>query len=433
MQPVPEGVSERARGVFLERPSRARHVVLVLALTATAISYLDRICISMAAPFVQQELGLNDAQMGMVFSAFTLAYALFEVPAGWLADRFGPRWMLTRVVVWWSLFTALTGVVGGLASLLVVRFLFGAGEAGVFPGISRVFWRWLPETMRARAFGLAIMTGVIGGAATQKLTATLLGTLQWHWRTVFWVYALPGLIWAAVWFWWFRDDPHQHRSVNQVELARTGTLPPGARRPVPWNRLVRNRSVLLLCGMYFSVIYGWYFFLTWLPKYLLAARGFDLRTAGWLASLPLLAMAGGVVLAGTVSDRLSRRLGRRWGRRWPGLVGLPLAAVCVLTAIFTDDAHLAAGCLAAGAGLATFGVVPAWAACLDIGGAHAGVVTGAMNTFGNLGGTMLPLVVGLCLKEWGSWRVSLLTVAGLYLVAALCWLGIRADEPLQDS
>lgn len=415
------------------RPTRARHIVLGFALLATAISYLDRICISMTAPFMQAELGLNDAQMGLVFSAFTLAYALFEVPAGWLADRFGPRWMMTRVVVWWSVFTALTGLAGGFASLLAVRFLFGAGEAGVFPGISRAFSRWLPETARGHAFGLAIMTGLIGGALTQKLTSHLLGAQGWHWRTVFWVYAVPGLVWAAAWFWWFRDDPHHHRAVNAAELAHIGTPPPERHQGVPWKTLLRHRSLLLLCVMYFSVIYGWYFFLTWLPKYLLTARGFDLKATGWLAMLPLLAMAGGVALAGTLSDRLVARFGRRWGRRLPGLVGLPLAAAVIVAAILTPDARVSAACFALGAGLATFGVAPGWAACLDIGGAHAGVVTGAMNTFGNLGGTTLPLLVGLCLKWWDSWNVSLLTVAAFYLVSALCWLGIRADEPIPSA
>jgi len=413
--------------------TRARHVVLAFALAITAISYLDRVCISMTAPFMQKDLGLSDAEMGLVFSAFTLAYSVFEIPAGWLADRFGPRFMMTRVVIWWSLFTALTGVAGGFVSLLLVRLMFGMGEAGVFPGLSRAFSRWLPETWRGNAFGLAIMTALVGGALTQVLTAELLGTLHWHWRTIFFVYAATGIVWAAVWFVWFRDDPHHHRSVNEAELKLIGTRPPEAHPRVPWSSLVRDRSMLLLCGMYFSVIYGWYFFLTWMPKYLLKARGFDLRATGWFAMLPLLCMAAGVALGGRFSDRLVVKFGRRWGRRIPGLIGLPLAAMLMLAAITTSEARASAYLFAIAAGLATFGVAPAWAACLDIGGQHAGVVTGTMNTFGNLGGTAMPLLMGLCLDWWDSWNISLMTVAFFYLVSAVCWLGIKADEPIPTT
>lgn len=415
------------------RATRVRHGVLFLVLAVTAISYLDRVCISMTAPFMQKDLGLSDAQMGFVFSAFTLAYALFEVPAGWLADRFGPRLMLTRVVVWWSLLTAITGLAGGFASLLIVRFLFGAGEAGVFPGSSRVFSRWLPSDWRGNAFGLALMTALLGGALTQKMTAHLLEVFHGNWRLIFYLYAGVGMVWGVIWYWWFRDEPHHHKSVNAAELVLIGTRPPERHPPVPWKNLLRSRPMLLLCAMYFSVIYGWYFFLTWLPKYLLQARGFDLKTTGWLAMLPMLFMAAGVLASGFVSDALVRRFGRRWGRRIPGLIGLPLAAVVTVMATMTTDAKLSAYLFATAAGLATFGVTPAWAACLDIGGQHAGVVTGAMNTFGNLGGTAMPLLMGLCLKWWGSWNISLMSVAFFYLVAAVCWLGIDAEEPVPGA
>ena len=414
-------------------PTRARYAVLGFALVITAISYLDRVCISMTAPFMQKDLGLTDAQVGYMFSAFTFAYAVFEIPAGWLADRFGPRLMMTRVVVWWSLLTATTGLVGGFISLFLVRFLFGVGEAGMFPGLSRAFSRWFPESWRGNAFGLAIMTALFGGAVTQKVTAELLGTFHWHWRTIFFVYSLTGLAWAGAWFWWFRDEPHHHRSVNQPELRIIGTGLPETHARVPWAGLVRNRSMILLCGMYFGVVYGWYFFLTWMPKYLLEARGFDLKITGWLAMLPLLCMAAGVAGGGWASDRLIKRLGRRWGRRIPGLLGLPLASVLLVVAITTHNAKTSAFLFAAAAGLATFGVAPGWAACLDIGGQHAGVVTGAMNTLGNLGGTAMPLLMGLCLDWWGSWKISLMTVAFFYLFSAACWLGIKSDEPIPDT
>jgi MFS family permease len=396
--------------------------MLGLALAAMAVAYLDRVCISTAAPSIKADLRLSDAQMGYVFSAFTLAYALFEVPSGWLADRFGARTTLTRIVLWWSAMTAATGSATGFASLVSLRWLFGMGEAGVLPSLTRAYGRWLPVRERGRAFGFTLMAAALGGAATQPLVVALLERMSW--RQAFPIFGSVGLVWAATWFWWFRDDPHAHPAVNRAELALIGTDPPAPHPAVPWGRLWRSRGMLALCAMYFGAIYGWYFYLTWLPTYLLRARGFDLHAVGWLAALPMLGIALGSLVGGTATDYLGRRFGARAGLRAPGLVGLPLAALAIGAAVATTDGVTAAYCLAAAAGLAALGVAPAWAVCLAVGGRHAGVVSGTMNTFGNLGGVMSPLVVGWCLEAWGSWEAPLYTVAALYVLAALCWLGI---------
>lgn len=410
-------------------PSQVRQKVLGFTLALTAIAYLDRVCISMAAPQMKADLGLTDVQMGWVFSAFTLAYALFEVPSGWLADRFGARLMLARIVVWWSAMTALTGAVTSLASLLAVRFLFGVGEAGCFPSMARAYARWLPVRERGRAFGLTLMAGALGGALTQPLVVAL---LEWmHWRHTFYAFGAVGLVWAAVWLWWFRDEPRQHPGVNAGELALIGGAPPESHRGVPWGRLLRDRNLLAICAMYLFAIYGWYFYLTWLPTYLLRARGFDLQHVGWLAALPLLSIAAGVLIGGWASDVLSRRWGVRAGRRTPGLIGLPLAAVAIAGGIFTPTGTSAALLFAAAAGLAALGVSPAWAVCLEIGGRHAGVVSGAMNTFGNLGGALSPVVVGWSLEHLGGWTPSLLSIAACYLLAAGCWLLVDPERPIE--
>ncbi len=409
-------------------PTRVRYRVLGFTLVLTAIAYLDRVCIATAAPAIRADLGLNDVQMGYVFSAFTIAYALFEVPSGWLADRFGARLMLTRIVLWWSLMTAATGWVGGFASLFAVRFLFGAGEAGAFPSIARAYVRWLSPRERGRAFGLALMTAALGGAATQPLVVWLLQHM--HWRLTFPLFGMVGCVWAAIWFLWFRDDPNQHPQVNAAELAIVGNAPPMPHQAVPWAMLLRSRNLWVICAMYFTAIYGWYFYITWLPTYLLRARGFDLSAIGWLAALPLLSIATGVFLGGWLSDLLVRRWGLRAGRRGPGLVGLPLAAIAVVSGMSTASPAASAFFLAAAAGLAAMGVSPAWAVCLEIGGLHAGVVTGAMNTFGNLGGALCPIVVGFSLDTWGSWNVPLISVAALYIVAAGCWVLIDPTLPI---
>ncbi len=410
------------------QPTRARRTMLAFALGATAVAYLDRICISTAAPAIKADLGLDDAQMGYVFSAFTLAYALFEVPSGWLADRFGARLMLTRIVIWWSAMTAATGLAQGFASLVVLRALFGMGEAGVFPSLTRAFGRWLPVRERGGAFGLTLMAAALGGAATQPLVVALLQRVSW--RLAFPIFGSLGVVYAIAWFAWFRDDPHDHGSVNAAELAVIGTDPATTHPAVPWSRLLRSRNLMALCAMYFGAIYGWYFYLTWLPTYLLRARGFDLSAVGWLAALPLLGIATGSLVGGLLADILSRRFGTRVGLRTPGVLGLPLAAVAIVAAVTAQDPRTSAYCLAAAAGLAALGVAPAWSVCLAIGGRHAGVVSGTMNTFGNLGGVTSPIVVGLCLTWWSSWEAPLYSVAGFYVFAALCWLGVDPNEPL---
>ncbi len=426
-EPIPR---ERHMPATDERPTRVRHAVLAFTLVMMAIAYLDRVCISTAAPAIQRDLALSDAQLSLVFSAFTFAYAVFEVPSGWLADRFGARWMLTRIVVWWSALTAATGLAGGFGSLILVRLLFGMGEAGALPSTARAFARWLPPRERGRAFGFTIMAGALGGALTQPVVVALLERMGW--RAVFPVFGVVGLAWAAAWLAFFRDDPSLHPRVNDAEVRLIGRDPPAAHPPVPWGQLIRHRGMIALCLMYAGAIYGWYFYLTWLPTYLLRARGFELSSVGWLAALPLLGIAAGVLAGGALSDALAQRFGPG-GRRAPGLVGLPLAALCVLVAVATPSPLAAAWLLASAAGLAALGVAPAWAVCLEIGGRHAGVVSGAMNTFGNLGGVVSPLVVGLCLERLGSWNAPLVTVAVCYLLAAVCWLFIDPRHPIPGA
>lgn len=412
-----------------------RYQVVGFTLALIAVAYLDRVCIATAAPTMKAALGLSDGQMGLVFSAFTFAYALFEVPSGWLADRFGARVTLTRIVLWWSAMTAMTGLAVGFVSLVVIRLLFGMGEAGAFPATARAYARWLPRAERGRFFGLAIMTGAFAGAATQPLVVAALGVMGW--RHAFALFGSVGVVWALAWWRWFRDDPRTHPGVNAAELAAIaagdGSAPAAEHATVQWSLLIRSRTLLALSLMYWGAIYGWYFYLTWLPTYLLRARGFDLRQVGWLAALPLLAIGVGVFAGGWVSDHLTQRWGSRRGRRASGLVGLPLAALAVAGATLTASPIASALLLAAAAGLAALGVAPAWAVCLEIGGAHAGVVSGTMNTFGNLGGAVSPVVVGFCLERWGSWETPLLSLAAFYLLAAACWLAIDPEQRIDAA
>jgi len=305
-----------------------------------------------------------------------------------------------------------------------VRFLFGVGEAGMFPASARAFGSWLPERERGRAFGLTLMTAALAGAVTQPVVVAMVARTSW--RLAFGIFGSLGVFWAIGWWRWFRDDPGDHRAVNASELslivASRGALP--GHDSVPWGSVLRNPTVRALCLMYGAAIYGWYFYLTWLPTYLVRARGFDLAQAGWLAALPLVSIGAGVFLGGWVSDRLTRRLGPRRGRRLAGMTGFPLAAATAVAAVLTSSPLLSACLFAAAAGLAALGVAPGWAVAVEVGGAHAGVVSGAMNMCGNLGGTLSPLVIGFSLERFGSWDAPLLSLAALYLVAAALWLQI---------
>ncbi len=412
-------------------PTRARYTMLGFALATMALAYIDRVAISLSSSSIQRDLALSDKELGYVFSAFTLAYALFEVPSGWLADRFGARRMMTRIVLWWSAWTLATASALGFRSLVAIRFLFGVGEAGVLPTLASAFRRWLPARERGRAFGLTVAAAALGTAVSQPIVGAMLE--RFSWRETFVAFGALGALWALAWYRWMRDDPREHAAVNAAELAEIGPPAHEAHAAVPWARLIRSRNLIVICAMYFCAIYGWYFFVTWLPQYLERARGFDIRQTSWLAALPWLAIAAGCILGGLFSDALVRRRGLRFGLRAPGIVGLPLAAGMIVGAILTPSAMLATGFLTAAAGFAALGIASAWSTCLAIGGRHGGVVSGAMNMCGNLGGTVCPIVFGQSLERLGSWNLPLASVAVLYLISGLMWLAVDPSLSLDHE
>ncbi len=409
-------------------PTRVRHVVVGLALSVMAVAYLDRVCIAVAAPRLRNDIHLTDTELGYVFSAFTLAYALFEIPGGWLADRFGARLMLARIVLWWSAMTALTGTATGFWSLVSVRFLFGMGEAGLLPTLARAFRQWLPPLEAGRAFGLTVMAGAVAGALSQPLVATMLEVMSWRWSFV--VFGLVGVAWVVVWLRLFYEHPHDNPRINAAELALIGSAREHSVHHKLTLAIFADRRVLALCLMYFLVIYGWYFFLTWLPTYLIQERGFRLWEAGYLAALPLLAIAVGVAAGGWISDIASHRWGESFGRRLPAFVGLPLAAVCTVAGLWAQNPWLSTVSLSAAGGCAALCVAPAWAVCAGLGGRHAGSVTGAMNMCGNFGGALNSVVVGWSRDAFGSWAPPLLSMAAAYFAATILWVVVR---PLQPS
>ena len=398
-------------------PTRARFTVLRYTLALAVITYLDRVAISSAAPAIRSELGLSLIQMGWVFSVFTFAYAAFEIPSGWLGDVTGPRKVLTRIVLWWSAFTMLTGAAWNFVSLLVVRFLFGVGEAGAFPNISKSFSNWFPVSERGNAHGVIFMGTRLGGALAPPLIVLLMGVIGW--RAAFVVFGAIGVVWCVFWSRWFKDDPATHPAVNGEELEIiTRGLPARAALPAFGWRQLLSGNVILLCLMYFTMPYTLYFNLTWLPTYLKEVRGFTVQEAGYVAGAVLLAGAIANWIGGRLTDSLTRRYGVRIGRSL-GAVTLPVSGLVLVAAAMVENRLAAAALFALTLGIADLCVSACWAMCHDIGGPRAGTIGGAMNTVGNIGGAISPLVVGYTVQWWGSWTLPFFITAGVYVAGGI--------------
>ena len=416
------------------KPTRTRHWVIVFAVMLAIVTYIDRVCISQAKSSITGELGLTEVQMGYVFGAFGWAYALFEIPGGWLGDWMGPRRVLIRIVLWWSLFTAATGWAVGWLSLVVTRFLFGAGEAGCFPNLTKVFTTWLPQPERVRAQGIMWMSARWGGAFTPLLVVWVLRYLTW--RHAFEMFGLVGVLWALAFYWWYRDNPRDHKRVNAGELAllEDGGKPASGHGDVPWKRLASSRTVWMLWAQYFCLSYPWYFYITWMPTYLKDYRHLDPEYAAKLAIFPLFFGGLGCALSGFLSPRLARWTGSvRTTRRRMAYAGFCGASVLLLAHTAIRDPLWAMIVM----GLASFAndlVMPgAWGACMDVGGKHAGTLSGSMNMMGNAGGAIAPIVFGYVIQGTKSCTLNFYIMAAVYLLGALCWKFIDPVTPLEEQ
>lgn len=416
----------------LAHASRARYRVLGLAVCLAAITYLDRVCISLTAPQMMRDLGLSKVEMSFVFSAFTLAYGIFEIPTGWWGDRIGTRRVLARIVIWWSSFTIVTAAAFNYVSLLIIRFLFGAGEAGAWPNAARTFSRWFPITERGTAQGIFFMGAHLAGGLTPLLVTWLLTMM--HWRAVFVVFGAVGFVWALVWYRWFRDDPEQHAAVNREELEHIqrgrGQTASHHLDAASWRHILTNRSLLALCAAYFTQSYGFYFFITWLPTYLENARGFTATTLGVLAGLPLLLSVLADFLGGVTTDRLTRRYGLRIGRCAVGGVSLLAASVLLIAGTASQNGLVAIGLISLALAFSNFLLGASWGTCVDIAGSHAGVIGACMNTAGQIGGFLSPIVTALFVERYLSWSAPLYLCGILYFLGALCWWFIDPRQPI---
>ena len=416
-------------------PTGARHVVTAFAVSLAVITYIDRVAIAVAAPLITADLGLSRTQMAWALAAFGWAYALFEIPGGWLGDRIGPRRVLMRIVIWWSFFTAATGWAWNATSLIVIRALFGAGEAGAFPNITRVLTTWLPVRERERAQANVWLATRISGAFTPVLVAMLIGVLGWQ-RT-FEVFGLIGIVWAIFFYRYYRDSPAEHPRVNAAELAM---LPPArdtaiARSGVPWGLIFSTPSVWLLSLQYMCLAYGWWFYINWLPTYLRESRGTTLTMGALLAGLPLLLGGVGCLVSAALIPRFARRFGSvAKARRVVAVTGFLGASVCIFIFTGIEDPRQAMLVLGFAGFFNDFVMPAAWAGTMAIGGRYAGTVSGAMNMMGSIAGASSVLVVGYLLA-WtgGNWTVTFYISAAIYLLGALCWLFLDSHTPVEPK
>jgi ACS family glucarate transporter-like MFS transporter len=426
--------------VSLVRPTRVRYQVLAWACALALVSYIFRLSFAALAPELKTLLSLNDQQLGYLLAAFLISYGGFEVPWGVLGDRFGVRHVLPAVAVSSSLLTAAVALVVwfpadatlALAFLIVVRFLFGLVQAGLFPPISRMMADWMPLQERGTAQGIVWMTSRIGGAVAGPVLAWLTVRLG-GWPAAVCAIAGLGLVWAAGFWPWFHNRPAEMKQVNAAELARIAggrVAPPPAQQHVPWSAILSSRSIWALCLMYGFGGFAANFFVSFLPTYLHDHRHLDKEQTAWLGSLPLACGIVACMLGGLLSDLFIRVTGdRKWGRRLSGLLGLSVAGVAVLSTIWVQDVWALGFLLCLTFFCNDLAMGPAWAACADIGERFAGTVGGKMNMIGNLAGAAGILVTGYLLHA-GQLTLLFVVFACSFGLGALCWLAVDVTKPL---
>ncbi|MDE3119061.1 MAG: MFS transporter [Nitrospirota bacterium] len=424
-----------------EAPSKTRWVILGLLLAISVITYIDRVNISVTARQMMPALGLTEVQMGEVFSAFVLGYALGQVPGGWLGDRWGPRVVLAIALVWWSIFTALTAVaamlpiaslLGILGSLVLVRFLMGAGEAAALPNFNRTVANWFPSSERGLGMGIAIGGLGVGSALTPPLTAWIM--VNFGWQTAFYIAGAVGLLVAGCWYAYATDRPSDHPHVNRAELdliAGPGAAPTPAVVPVPWRAFVRTPTVWWLVLSYTCLGYVAYVYLSWFYLYLVNVRGFGLLRGAVYAAAPFVAIAALCPLGGWVTDRMVGKLGINRGRAWVGGLGMLLASASILLGAYTEAPFVALGLLSLGAGWLYFSVGAYWASTVDLSKPHAGTLSGIMNTGANIGGTLSPTLTPWLAEQVG-WDAALGTAAAVALLGCVLWLGVKPGDGLRE-
>ena len=415
-----------------------RYLLIAGAFALSILMWVDRACISAAKDDIQTDLGFTETQMGWVMSIFALGYALFQVPAGRMADRYGPRRVMTSVVVIWSALTTLTGVVRGYLPMLSLRFLFGMGEAGGYPTLARALTRWLPMDERGIANSVSFSGGRLGAALAMPGVVWLIGVLG-GWQPTFWFFGGAGVVFAVLWFVLFRDTPEEHFAVSSAEASSIAARrrPPSEStvvdrgEPLPLSALLASRNLWLLMFQYVAHNFTFFFTVSWFFPYLKKTYELTSQQTGWYAAAPLLCGVVGNWIAGFTVDRLYAAGRWRMSRRLPAAIGFVLGAIGMSLCVNMTTPLAAVACMC----VAIFGsdmvLSPSWSTCMDIGGDNAGTVSGAMNMVGNLGSFTTSLAFPYLVAWTGSHAMFFYVAAGLNFLAIAAWLGVRPDVPIE--
>jgi len=410
-----------------------RNRVLILLCSLTTLTYLDRICISIVGVRVKADLDLNNTQFGWVLASFALAYALFEIPSGVLGDKIGPRAVFIRIVIWWSLFTIVTGFTTGLISLIIVRFLFGMGESGTYPNSLIVVSRWFPRSENGRALSWIGVGSQIGSAIAPLIIVPI--AVAYGWRMPFFVNGLIGFVWVFICYRWFRNFPSEMKKIPEKEknyIEANCRYSPD-HPSISWITILKQRNTLALMMMYFCCQWANYFFVAWMPVYLQEGRHFSENEMKMITFTLFVAGFAGLLLGGFCSDWLVRKKGLKFGRRFMGMTGLGLCGVFLLLAGLSTQNNITAVSLILSNAFFSFGVMSSYAVCADIGRNNSGTLTGAMNFCGQMGAFFLAIIFGKVLDLTNNFNAPLYVLFIVELTGCCLWLAINPTKPLKDN
>jgi MFS transporter, ACS family, glucarate transporter len=408
-----------------------RHQVLHFLFLLSIITFLDRVCMNVVGKYIKQDLHFNNQQFGYVLGAFSLAYALFELPTGMLGDTIGPRKILTRVVIWFSTFTALTATALNFWYLLLVRFLFGAGEAGAYPNTSIVISKWFPVSETGKAQSIVWAAARLGGALTPIVVLPLVHSLGW--RKTFLVLGTLGTVWAMAWHYWFRNEPADKKNItsSELHLIESQRSIRQVHATINLKKMFRYRQLWLLMLMCHLFFYGSYFFTNWSSIYFQEGRGMTENESKNFISLSYLLGAVGCLAGGFISDKLVKIYGLKWGRRLVAITGLSLSAAFFLVAGLVTNNSAAGYCLSICVLTKDMALPVAFATCIDMGKTKSGTVTGAMNFAGQLGGFFITILFGNIVSLTKNFNYPLYLIAACLLVSALLWLYINPEKAIE--
>lgn len=397
---------------------KRKTIILTMLVLLGVVTFLDRINISVAGSSIMHDLNLSAAEWGWVQSAFILSYGLMQIPMGALGDRFGHRKILSLIVLWWSLFTAFTGMAGGLASLLVIRFMFGIGEAGSSPCSTGVISRWFEKHEVGKAQGYVWAASRMGGALTPFVVIPVMAWLGW--REAFYLLGGLGIIWAVVWYFYYRDRKPQ-------------TLQTVEQKAIPWRTILHHKQFWIICAMYFFYAFGSWFFFSWFPTFMELGRGFAKSELTYAVAVPFIMSMIGNISGGYLTDRLSKKYGLKIGRKALGSASLAISAVCMFLAAFIPGKMAVFVFLSLCFGIFDLMLPSAWALCIDLGKQHAGTISGAMNTAGNLGGFFCGILFGFLVQSSANYNLPLYMIAGMLIISACLFTLINPTKPIVEE